>query len=133
VAAGNYVLTAKVTGQPGGHDNLECREHHGQSTAYGYADQPGQQCSFTAPASVTINATAADSDGTVSKVEFFQGAVKLGEDTTSPYSYSWTNVAAGNYVLTSQSYRQPGSHDNLECRERHGQSTAYGYAEPAGQ
>jgi len=38
----------------------------------------------------------------VSKVEFFQGAVKLGEDTTSPYSYSWTNVAAGNYVLTAK-------------------------------
>jgi len=38
----------------------------------------------------------------VSKVEFFQGAVKLGEDTTNPYSYDWTNVAAGNYVLTAK-------------------------------
>jgi len=89
-----------------------------------YADQPANNASFTAPASVTINATAADSDGTVSKVEFFQGAVKLGEDTTSPYSYSWTNVAAGKLCAHRQSYRQPGSHDNLECRDRHGQSAS---------
>jgi YVTN family beta-propeller protein len=62
---------------------------------------PANNATFTAPASVTINATAADADGTVSKVEFFQGATKLGEDLTSPYTYSWTNVAAGAYSLTA--------------------------------
>jgi len=57
--------------------------------------------SFTPPASITINASASDGDGTVAKVEFYQGATKLGEDTTSPYSYSWTGVAAGSYTLTA--------------------------------
>ena len=37
--------------------------------------------SFTAPASITISATASDSDGTVSKVDFYQGATLLGTDT----------------------------------------------------
>ena len=37
---------------------------------------------FTAGATIQLSATAADSDGTVSKVEFFQGATKLGEDTS---------------------------------------------------
>jgi YD repeat-containing protein len=55
----------------------------------------------TAPATVTINASAADSDGTVSKVEFYQGQTKIGEDTTAPYSYTWSNVAAGVYSLTA--------------------------------
>ncbi|MBO9635176.1 MAG: DNRLRE domain-containing protein, partial [Chitinophagaceae bacterium] len=63
---------------------------------------PANNASFTEPASISITATAADSDGTISKVEFFNGATKLGEATTSPYTYNWTNVAAGNYSLTAK-------------------------------
>ncbi|WP_343746928.1 glycosyl hydrolase family 8 [Chitinophaga sp.] len=63
---------------------------------------PANNTAYTAPASVTINADAADSDGTVKKVEFFNGSTKLGEDTTSPYSYTWNNVAAGSYALTAK-------------------------------
>lgn len=63
---------------------------------------PASNASFTAPATVNITATAADSDGTISKVEFFNGATKLGEATSSPYTYSWTNVAAGTYSLTAK-------------------------------
>ena len=57
---------------------------------------------FTAPANVTLNASASDADGTVAKVEFFQGSTKLGEDLTAPYSFSWTNVSAGTYSLTAK-------------------------------
>lgn len=63
---------------------------------------PSNGATFTAPASVTIDATAADTDGTISKVEFFQGTTKLGEDLNSPYSFSWTNVGAGTYSLTAK-------------------------------
>ncbi len=58
--------------------------------------------SFTAPATITITANAADSDGTVSKVEFYNGATKLGEATSAPYMYSWTGVATGTYSLTAR-------------------------------
>lgn len=57
---------------------------------------------FSAPASVTISASASDSDGAVSKVEFFQGATKIGEDTTAPFSFAWSNIAAGSYSLTAK-------------------------------
>ncbi|MFZ6012436.1 MAG: Ig-like domain-containing protein, partial [Bacteroidota bacterium] len=63
---------------------------------------PSNNTSFNAPANITINATASDVDGTVSKVEFFNGATKLGEDTTSPYSFVWSNVASGSYTLTAK-------------------------------
>lgn len=63
---------------------------------------PANNANFIGGATITLTATAADSDGTVSKVEFFQGAVKLGEDTTAPYSYDWTNVTGGDYVLTAK-------------------------------
>ena len=55
-----------------------------------------------APATVNLAATASDADGTVAKVEFFNGATKLGEDTTAPYSFTWSGVAAGTYTLTAR-------------------------------
>ncbi|HRH49470.1 MAG TPA: Ig-like domain-containing protein [Panacibacter sp.] len=57
--------------------------------------------SFTEPATVTINATAIDNDGTVTKVEFYNGSILLGTDETSPYSLDWTNVPAGNYTISA--------------------------------
>jgi len=64
---------------------------------------------YTAPASITINATASISSGTISKVEFYNGTTKLGEDASSPYSYSWANVAAGSYSLSAVATSGTGS------------------------
>ncbi|MEO7600112.1 MAG: DNRLRE domain-containing protein [Opitutus sp.] len=63
---------------------------------------PAAGATFNAPASITIDATAADSDGTVTQVAFYQGASLLGTDTTSPYSFTWSGVAAGSYSLTAK-------------------------------
>ncbi|WP_197076989.1 Ig-like domain-containing protein, partial [Hymenobacter terrenus] len=70
---------------------------------------PANNASFAAGATVTINANAVDSDGSISKVEFFQGATKLGEDTTSPFSFSWTNVVGGTYSLVAKATDNSGS------------------------
>ena len=64
--------------------------------------QPANGANFTAPATVGLAATASDTDGTVARVEFFNGAVEVGEDTTSPYSFSWGGVAAGTYTVTAR-------------------------------
>ncbi|EZH74267.1 hypothetical protein ATO12_15490 [Aquimarina atlantica] len=63
---------------------------------------PANNATFTEGDTVLITANAADSDGTITKVEFYNGSIKLGEDTTSPYEYSWASVAAGNYTLTAK-------------------------------
>src|SRR6185369_3696257 len=60
---------------------------------------PANGANFTAGSNITLSATASDSDGTVSKVDFFNGATKLGTVTASPYNFTWNNVAAGNYTL----------------------------------
>jgi hypothetical protein len=62
---------------------------------------PLKSTSFTSPATITINAAASDPDGTIIKVEFFQGTVKIGEKTTTPYSISWKEVPEGTYTLTA--------------------------------
>lgn len=62
---------------------------------------PVQSASYTSPATITIDAAASDPDGSIIKVEFFQGNVKLGEKITSPYSFIWKEVPAGTYSLTA--------------------------------
>jgi hypothetical protein len=62
--------------------------------------QPAEGAQFFAGADITISADACDPcGGTVAKVEFYKNDVKLGEDTNSPYSYTWTGVPPGEYVL----------------------------------
>ncbi|QMU31024.1 DUF4082 domain-containing protein [Adhaeribacter radiodurans] len=71
---------------------------------------PANGATFTAPASITINANAADtSPGTVSKVDFYNGTTLLGTDVSSPYSFAWSNVAAGTYSLTARATDNGGT------------------------
>jgi beta-glucanase (GH16 family) len=62
-------------------------------------DSPTNNQFFDANDDITITATAADTDGTISKVEFFNGTTLLGEDTTSPYSFTWNDVPGGSYDI----------------------------------
>ena len=64
--------------------------------------QPSNGATFAAPATIDLAATASDTDGSVTKVEFFNGQTKLGEDTTAPYTLSWSGVGAGTYSLTAR-------------------------------
>ncbi len=70
---------------------------------------PSDGAAFTEDDSITIDAVASDSDGTVTKVEFYQDGSKIGEDTTSPYSYTWNNVPVGSYSLTAKATDNEGA------------------------
>ena len=70
---------------------------------------PANGSGFTAPATVTITASASDGDGSVAQVDFFVGATLLGSDATSPYSFTWSNVAAGSYSLTARATDNAGA------------------------
>ncbi len=54
-----------------------------------------------APATVTLTAAVAGS-ASVARMDFHQGTTLLGTATASPYTYAWTNVAAGSYTLTAR-------------------------------
>jgi hypothetical protein len=62
---------------------------------------PIDGASYTSPASITITADAADGDGNVTQVAFYENGTLIGIDTASPYSVAWTGVSAGSYVLTA--------------------------------
>lgn len=82
-------------------------------------DKTAPTVSITAPttgdyllATEDITADAVDTGGSdLAKVEFWDGAVSLGEDTSAPYSFSWdtTGVADGNHVLKVVAFDNAGN------------------------
>ena len=63
---------------------------------------PTNNAVFTAPANITTQATANDSDGSVTNVAFYNGSSKLGQDASDPYDYNWSSVPAGIYSFTAR-------------------------------
>lgn len=70
---------------------------------------PADNSRSATPGSFTITSTASDPDGSISKVEFYNGATLLGTATTSPYTFAWTNVAEGKYVITAKATDNAGA------------------------
>ena len=62
---------------------------------------PAEGLSVNLPVTVALNATASDSDGAVTQVQFFVNGASIGTDTTSPFSASWTPGSADTYTLTA--------------------------------
>jgi bacillolysin len=63
---------------------------------------PANGSAFAVAAPIVIEATAADVDGTVAKVEFYEGSDKIGESQSAPYKYTWNAPAAGGYRLSAR-------------------------------
>ncbi len=57
---------------------------------------------------VVLAADAYDSDGTVTKVEFFADGNKLGEQATFPYHFAWSTAGGGTHVLTARATDNDG-------------------------
>jgi hypothetical protein len=62
---------------------------------------PTAGSSFTAPATVALIAQAGDQDGSIQRVDFYNGSTLLGSTTTSPYTFNWLSVPAGSYSLSA--------------------------------
>ncbi len=50
---------------------------------------------------ITLSAVANDPNGSVKQVEFFYNNVRLGVDTTAPYTLTWSDAPWGMYALTA--------------------------------
>jgi hypothetical protein len=64
---------------------------------------PANDSIITAGSDVTISASASspNTGGSIAKVDFYNGSTLLSTSTTAPYSYTWSNVAAGIDTLTA--------------------------------
>src|SRR4029078_5433707 len=58
---------------------------------------------------VLLSPRAKEPDATIARVDFFAGTTPIGSATASPYSATWTNVAAGTYSLTAVAVDHDGA------------------------
>jgi len=113
VAAGNYTLTAKATDNSGLVStstavSISVTNPIATKAPAVTLTSPIANASYNAPANITLTAVASDTDGTISKVEFYNGTTLLGTKTSAPYSFSWQNVASGKYTLLAKATDNSG-------------------------
>ena len=63
---------------------------------------PAAGTAFVAPATIDLAASASDSDGSIAKVEFFDGSTLVGTDTSAPFTATWSRATAGTYAMTAR-------------------------------
>jgi hypothetical protein len=100
VSAGNYLLRAVAVTTGGIREtsapvSVVVINNTGPSVAL---ISPANGAVFEALATIPLEATASDSQGSVTSVEFYRGAQKIGEDATPPYIYTDVNVGSGSYA-----------------------------------
>lgn len=70
---------------------------------------PKEGASLTPPASLTFSADAFDSDGTVTRVEFYANNALIGSVTERPYTVSLEDIPAGIYNLVAKAIDNDGT------------------------
>lgn len=70
---------------------------------------PGSAVSVEEGTAVTLSANAADTDGTIAKVEFFDGTTKIGEATAAPFQFVWNGAAVGVHQITAAATDDDGT------------------------
>ncbi|KAA3656931.1 MAG: hypothetical protein DWQ10_14345, partial [Calditrichaeota bacterium] len=88
----NYITISSLTSNPP-HITLTSPED-GTDFAYGV--------------DIPLTADAADSNGTISKVEFYADEEKIGEDITEPWEFLWQQPSPGKYDLRGKAIDNDG-------------------------
>jgi hypothetical protein len=125
VAVGSYTLKAVATDNAGAVTESATRTVtvSSSSTPSNQAPSvsltsPASGATFIAPATIALSANASDTDGSITRVDFYRGTSLIGSDTSGgPYSVSWTGVAAGSYSLTAVARDNAGATTVSSTRE----------------
>jgi hypothetical protein len=101
---GSYSLSARATDDRGGTTTsapiaITVKLNQTPTVAL---TSPANNSAFLTNQVVTFSATASDSDGTVTKVEFFDGASLLGTITASPYTMALSTLGVGSHSITAK-------------------------------
>ncbi len=70
---------------------------------------PVNGATLNSPVNFNLEATASDADGTVAKVDFFDGATFLGSAAAAPFRVGVSNLVEGLHVLTAVATDNSGS------------------------
>jgi sulfur relay (sulfurtransferase) complex TusBCD TusD component (DsrE family) len=110
VSSGSYTLTARVVYDAGSTVASSLANVTVANPAPTVAlTAPSNGAGYTAPATINLAASVTTNGHSITKVQFYNGATLLGEDTSAPYSFTWNNVGSGNYSLTAGVVYDSGS------------------------
>ena len=70
---------------------------------------PSPGANLAAGTNVTILAEASDPDGTITSVDFYIDGFWQGTASTAPYTFEWTGLIEGSYVLTAAATDNDGA------------------------
>ncbi|WP_444996936.1 glycosyl hydrolase family 18 protein [Aliikangiella sp. IMCC44359] len=59
---------------------------------------------FAPGSNITIEVSAADTDGSVTRVEYSANGNPIGSSTQAPFTFTWKNVTEGDYNITATAY-----------------------------
>jgi len=62
-----------------------------------------------APATITLSVSASDTDGTVSKVQFYRNGAKIGEKLASPFTFTDTITTSGQVAYSADAIDNVGN------------------------
>ncbi len=69
---------------------------------------PANSTAITSPADIIVTANAADADGTIAKVEFYDGGRLIGTATSSPYTFTLAQASQGAHQLSAKATDNDG-------------------------
>lgn len=75
---------------------------------------PNNNASYKLGEEISITTTVTDLDGFVTKVEFFNGDIKLGETTSSPFNFVWQDASIGTHQITAKATDNLGATSTSE-------------------
>ncbi len=101
VSAGTYTLTAKATDNLGASTTSDTVVIVVNAMPTVAITSPAATDSLAIPTNVIITVTASDSDGSVTNVQFYDGATLLGQVASSPYVFAVYNASVKDYSLTA--------------------------------
>jgi len=106
LSSGTYKITARGASAAGesflsGEVTATVTESPGTSPASISLTAPTANAAYTAPATISMAATVTTSNTSVNRVDFYGDGLLLGSDSTSPYTFTWSNVSAGSHAVSA--------------------------------
>ena len=75
---------------------------------------PANGAAFVVGQSVTLTASASDSDGSINRVEFLNSGAVIGTVTSAPYTMTWT-PAAGTSLVSARAVDNGNASSTTKC------------------
>ncbi|MEO6454459.1 MAG: FG-GAP-like repeat-containing protein [Ginsengibacter sp.] len=70
---------------------------------------PANNTTITGPVDITFTAIASDANGTITKVEFYNGTKLMATESYLKYSWTWKNSPVGKHKVTAKAYDNDGN------------------------